>query len=96
MANLKFTVERGPTGLGAETGRIHVGIFHTPDCSPQSLTALMPNSSVMRHTVLLPFGSALTGAIDNTPGQAAWLQQPDGISREDRLEDSPMPNSSAG
>jgi hypothetical protein len=44
MANLKIKIDRGPTGLGAETGRIHVGIFHTPDYSPQSLTALMPKS----------------------------------------------------
>ena len=46
MANLKITIDHDPTRLGAETGRIHVGIFHTPDCSPQSLTTLMPNPSV--------------------------------------------------
>ena len=48
MANLKITIDRGPTNLGAETGRIHVGIFHTPNCSPQSLATLMPKSSVER------------------------------------------------
>jgi len=25
MANPKITIDRGPAGLGAETGRIHVG-----------------------------------------------------------------------
>src|SRR5262245_56291242 len=50
MANLKITIDRGPAETGAETGRIHVGIFPTPDCSPQSLTALMPDSLVKAPT----------------------------------------------
>jgi hypothetical protein len=60
MANLKITIDRGPTETGAETGRIHVGIFHTPDYSPPEsygshaqicLLKRLRNSS-------LPFGSA--------------------------------------
>src|SRR5215831_12725013 len=76
MANLKITIDRGPAETGAETGRIHVGIFHTSDYSPQSLTALMPDSLVKApRNCSLPEAVPL-GANFYTSGRMVRLQQP--------------------
>jgi len=97
MANLKITIDRGPAETGAETGRIHVGIFHTPDCSPQSLTALMPDSLVKApRNRSLPEAVPL-GAAFNTPSRTACFQLNCKTRKEDRatLKLRAMPISSA-
>src|SRR5215475_1848123 len=97
MANLKITIDRGPAETGAETGRIHVGIFNTPDCSPQSLTALMPDSLVKApRNRSLPEAAPL-GAAFYTPSRTAWFQLNCKTRKEDRatLKLRAMPISSA-
>src|SRR5215471_7618430 len=76
MANLKIKIDRGPAGLGAETGRIHVG----------SSTRLIVLRRVLRlscpypldkapRNCSLPFGSAFRRDW-NTTGRMARLQRP--------------------
>jgi hypothetical protein len=62
-------------------------IFHTPDYSPQNLSALMPKS----HNVEAPRNRSLPtaaplGARHYTPSRVAWFQ----LNRKTRREDRAM------
>src|SRR5215467_9730059 len=75
--------------------RIHVGIFHTPDCSPQSLTALMPNPhDKAPRNCSLPEAVPLD-ASGNTTGRMARLQKPYGRQMAKPFNSHPVPISCA-
>jgi hypothetical protein len=66
-------------------------IFHTPDYSPQNLSALMPKS----HNVKAPRNCSLPMAVplgvkNYTPSRTAWFQ----LTRKTRREDRATPRTS--
>src|SRR5215475_11283929 len=59
MANLKIKIDRGPAGLGAETGRIHVGSSTRLIVLRRVLRLSCPNPlDKAPRNCSLPFGSA--------------------------------------
>src|SRR5215813_12026607 len=71
MANLKITIDRGPAGLGAETGRIHVGSSTRLIILRRVLRLSCPNPHLEApRNCSLPEAVPL-GAIGNTTGRMA-------------------------
>ena len=76
MANLKIKIDRGPAGLGAETGRIHVESSTRLIVLRRVLRLSCPNPLLEApRNCSLPEAVPL-GAIGNTTGLMARLQKP--------------------
>src|SRR5215468_46500 len=74
MANLKIKIDRGPAGLGAETGRIHVGSSTRLIVLRRVLRLSCPNPLLEApRNCSLPFGSAFRRKALYV-GLMAWFQ----------------------
>src|SRR5215468_425033 len=76
MANLKIKIDHGPAGLGAETGRIHVGSSTRLIVLRRVLRLHAQIRLIKRLETVLCLSAVPLGASGNTMGRMARLQKP--------------------